>query len=79
MHQTQNVSLMTNSFLTYLREQLTVVVDIVVFGIICFIALYCDVIFRSSEICVVRSSSQTVRSWPGLTAALLEEDPGLNS
>jgi len=27
---------------TYLREQLTVVVDIVVFGIICFIALYCD-------------------------------------
>ena len=42
MHQTEKVSLMKNNFLTYLREQLTVVVDIVVFGIICFIALYCD-------------------------------------
>ena len=70
---------MRKKSLTYLREELTDVADIGVFGIICFIALYCDLIFRSSEICVVRSSSQTVRSWPGLTAALLEEDPGLNS
>ena len=49
---------MRKKFLTYLREELTDVADIGVFGIICFIALYCDLIFRSSEICVVRSGRE---------------------
>ena len=42
---------MKNNVLTYLREELTVVVDIVVFGISCFIALYCDlqIVGRDSQ------------------------------